>query len=108
MIAESIELSDKTAHTQLSMLIALQGAVVLQADHNPPLAVEFGEESLDLTQASNSPETILQALQGLGHSRRHSGDLDGAEAALRQALKLEAEMSGRHASIGVTELLYQS
>lgn len=54
------------------MLMALQGAVLLQSDHDPQLAVEFGEESLDLAQASNSPETILQALQGLGHFRRHS------------------------------------
>ncbi len=105
MIAESIELRDNTDQISLSMLMALQSAIVLQADHDPQLAVEFGEESLDLAQASNSPETILQALQGLGHSRRHSGDLDGAEAALRQALELEADMSGRHASIGVTELL---
>jgi hypothetical protein len=42
------------------------------------------------------------SLVGVGDARRHAGDLGGAEATLREALELEAEMSGRHYLVGST------
>jgi len=103
-IAAAIDLYDGT-DPGLSMLLSLQGEIALEADHDPQRAIEFGEKSLELAYKSNSPEVIFQAVLFLGWFRTNAGDLDGAESDLRQALELEADMSGRHASIGVTELL---
>lgn len=105
MIAEAIELDDGTDPAGLVLDLLSQAEIALEAGHDPGQAVELVEASLDLAQESNSPEAILQALQALGWFRRHAGDLDGAEAALREALKLEADMSGHHVLIGYTEFL---
>jgi len=103
MIAEAIELH-RDPHL-LAQNFANQALIALQADHDPQLAVEFAERSLDLAHESNSPEAILQAVRNLGSHRRHAGDLEGAEAALHEALKLEADMRGHHVRIGYTEFL---
>lgn len=101
MTAEAVELSDGTE----PFLLERQALIVLQADRDPGRALKLAEANLDLAQESNSPQRILDALQALGQYRRHVGDLEGAETALRDALKLEAEMSGRHTRIGYTEFL---
>ena len=105
MIAEAIELDDGTDPAGLALHLRSQAEIALQADHDPGQAVELAQATLDLAQESESPEGILQALQGLGWLRRHAGDLDGAEAALHEALKLEADMSGHHVRVGYTEFL---
>ena len=106
MIAEAVEVRSGTEdRAGLALDLRLQAEIALEAGHHPGQAVELAEKSLDLAQRSKSPEAILQALQGLGDLRRHAGDLDGAEAALHEALKVETDMPGRHVRIGYTEFL---
>ena len=83
--------------------ISLLADVALQADQNPARAVELEEQFLASARESKSLDAIVSALQTLGDYRRHAGDLEGAETALREAQQLEANMSERHQTAGLTE-----
>jgi predicted ATPase/class 3 adenylate cyclase len=102
MIAEAIDLYD-AMDPELSGLLTLQGQIALEVDHDPQRAVEFAEKSLELAHESNSPETIITTLLYLGWFRTSAGDLEGAETALRRALELAAEMSGREPTTGAAD-----
>jgi len=104
LAAESDELFDELDPEQRKAnVVAVHAEIALQADHDPQRAVELGRMSLARSEASNSLESILRDRQALGEFRRHAGDLEGAEADLREALKIESELSGQIAFPGLTE-----
>jgi tetratricopeptide (TPR) repeat protein len=86
----------------LAIHFGLKSTIALEADHDPQRAVELSEASLEYAREADSADLILPALVGVGEGRRLAGDLGGAEAALREALELEAEMSERHQVVGAT------
>ncbi len=104
LAAESEELFDELDPDRLRRSAGVQAEIALQADHDPQRAVELGRMSLAWSEASNSLEVILGERRALGEFRRQAGDLEGAEADLQEALKIESELSGQVAFPGVTEL----
>ena len=104
MVAESNEILHETDPALSSANLLLQAEIALLADHDPDRAVELGEAALELAKESNSLDTVFWALIELGAYRRGAGDLEGADAALGEALKLSVDSGRRHSGIGFAEL----
>ena len=102
LLAEAGDSYSLGGPAELAIHFGLKSTIALEADHDPPRAVELAEASLDYSREADNADLILPALLGVGWGRRHAGDLGGAEAALREALDLEAEMSERHQAVGLT------
>jgi predicted ATPase len=103
LAAEAVGVLNDDDHVLLGHNATLLAVIALQVDHDPGRAVELAQEGLEQAQASNSPEAILEARLFLGECRRHAGDLDGAEADLHEALKIEADLRGQIPFPGETE-----
>jgi tetratricopeptide (TPR) repeat protein len=103
MVAESNEILDE--HPGLpGANLSLQAYIALWADHDPDRAVELAEAVLELAKQSNSLDAIYGGLVELGFFRREAGDLEGADAALSEALKASVDSGGMHSGMGRAEL----
>ena len=96
LLAEASDLRDAENPTGLAIHLGWLSRFARDLDHDPRRAVELAEASLDAAREADSADVIYPSLIGVGEARRQAGDLGGAEAALGEALELEAGLSSRY------------
>lgn len=92
ILAELVQLArDSSDHMTLVFALANQATVALETGDDPTQSLALAHESLEFARESKSPAAVVQALIVVAELRRHTGDLEGAAAALREAQDLHAE-----------------
>jgi predicted ATPase len=87
----------------ISVTLGAEATFAVAVDNDLVRALELLEESLPWARQSGSPERLAGALRDVGVLRRHTGDLDGAVNAIRQAQQLTAKLGGKQGVPGWIE-----